>query len=101
MIGGNPKPMNVSGKIVSRATVGMARPRLATATIVAPPRRACPSQMPIGQATRQASATAAAEICRCSRVRTRMPSGLVQFNGSLSQTRASWKLFIGPAATTG
>ena len=47
--------------------------------------------MPIGQATSIASGTAPAMMSRCSRRRTRMPSGLVQFSGSLSQTKPSSK----------
>ncbi len=82
------------------ASVGRARVVLAATMTVAAPRWRrwlCPSQMPSGIATTDASSTAASVMSRCSRVRAQMPPGPDQLSGSLSQVIASSMTFMRPS----
>jgi len=81
----SPKPMGVTAKMVSSASVGIARLTLDNASTNPPPRPECPSRAPTGTATTVASSTATTEMVRCTLSRARMPkpSSRVQLNGSL------------------
>ena len=79
----SPKPMGVTAKTVSRASVGTARLTLENTTTALDPRPLVPRAMPTGTATTIAARTAITEMARCSSSRSTIPPGRDQLNGSL------------------
>ena len=57
-----PKPIGVAAKMVSSASVGIARDTLDTTTVTPPPRPVCPSARAVGTDTAAAMSTAKKEM---------------------------------------
>src|SRR5690625_1778352 len=91
-----PNPMGEIAKIVSSASVGIAREVFAAITVRDPPRLERASHTPIGIAIAMAIPVASADIHRCSTMRRLMPEEPLQLRGSLSQVNASEKMFTRP-----
>src|SRR5207342_1954344 len=78
------------------AKVGIARPMLEMLMASPPPRPMCPSHNPIGSAMRPATSKAMPETYVCCQRRLAMPSGPLQFAGSVSQSHAPVSQFMSP-----